>query len=113
MAFAGSRWAEEVDSLTPLDKAELCEGEDPILVERWLEGEVEAGQRLDRRKPPHPQRGLDTAILAQRQLLGEQDVDGFQCGEFAMLQATNNVIESLERTGHLQADEIVPNAIDH
>ncbi|MHC2357841.1 hypothetical protein ACVMB3_007364 [Sinorhizobium meliloti] len=30
-----------------------------------------------------------------------------------MLQATNNVIESLERTGHLQADEIVPNAIDH
>ncbi len=61
-----------MESLTLLDKAEQCEGEDPILVERWLEGEVEAGQRLDRRKPPHPQRGLDTAILAQRQLLGEQ-----------------------------------------
>ncbi len=30
-----------------------------------------------------------------------------------MFQATNNVIESLECTGQLQADEIVANAIDH
>ncbi len=34
MAFAGSRWPEEVNGLVAVNKAELCEGEDPISVER-------------------------------------------------------------------------------
>ena len=60
MRFAGAGRAEEVDDLTAIDELELGEGEDALAVERGLEGEVEAGEGLDRREAAHAQRRLDT-----------------------------------------------------
>ncbi|MBB2755614.1 UNVERIFIED_ORG: hypothetical protein GGI57_006360 [Rhizobium aethiopicum] len=51
MAFACSRWAKEMNGFMTIDEAELRQGEDTIAIERRLEGEVEAGERLDRGKP--------------------------------------------------------------
>ena len=58
-----------------VDEVECCKGGDAIAVERRLEGEVEAGQRLDRGQPGHLQRRFDAPALADRQLLGEQRFD--------------------------------------
>jgi len=52
----------EMNGLVTIDEAELRQGEYPIAIERKLEGEVEAGERLDRRKPAHSQCGLDPAV---------------------------------------------------
>ena len=47
MALAGAGRAEEVDDLGAVDELELGERQDAVAVERGLEGEVEAGERLD------------------------------------------------------------------
>ena len=47
VGLAAARLAEEVDDLVAVDEVELCQGEDAVAVERRLEREVEAGQRLD------------------------------------------------------------------
>ena len=112
MALAGAGRAEEVDDLGAVDEAELGEREDAVAVERGLEGEVEAGERLDRGQPPHAQRRLDAAVLAQGQLLGEQDVDGFERGDLALLEAAHDMVERFQRARHLQADQVVADAID-
>ena len=54
MTLAGAGRPQEVDDLVALDEVELGERQDPVAVERRLEGEVEAGQRLDGRELGHP-----------------------------------------------------------
>ena len=76
--FAGAGRAEDMDDLVAVDELELGEGQDTVAVERGLEGEVEAGQRLDGGEPGHHQRRLDAPALAHGQLLGEQGIDGVQ-----------------------------------
>ena len=82
-----------------------------ILVERGLEGEVEAGQRLDGEQTSHFQRCPDPAALAQAQLLTEQGVDRFQGGDLAALELAQRVLQHLERTGHLEPDEMAADAV--
>jgi len=47
MDLAAAGLAEEVDHLVAVDEVELSESEDAVAIERGLEGEVKAGQRLD------------------------------------------------------------------
>ena len=47
MALAGAGRAEEVHDLGAVDELQLGERQDAVAVERGLEGEVEAGERLD------------------------------------------------------------------
>ena len=74
MALAGAGRAEEVDDFATIDELQLGERHDTVFVERGLEGEVEAGERLDRGEARHHQRDLDAAVLTQRELLSEQHV---------------------------------------
>src|SRR5208283_4724112 len=64
VAFAGAGLADQVHNLVAVDEVELGESQDAIAVERRLEGEVEARQRLDRAEAGHLQRRLDAAALA-------------------------------------------------
>jgi hypothetical protein len=64
-----------VDDLVAVDELELDQSPNTLAVKRGLEGEVEAGEGLDCRQPGHSQRCLDAAVLAHRQLFGEQRVD--------------------------------------
>lgn len=112
MALACPGRAEEVDDLAAGDEAELGQREDSIAVERGLEREVEAGERLDRGQAPHAQCRLDPAVLAQGQLFREEDVHGFEGGDFALLEPAYDMIERFERPRHLQADEVVADPVD-
>ena len=53
MALAGAGRAEEVHDLGAVDELQLGERQDAVAVERGLEGEVEAGERLDGGEPRH------------------------------------------------------------
>ena len=110
--LAGAGRAEEVDDLVAVDEVELGEGQDPVAVERRLEGEVEAGQRLDGRELCHPQRRLDATVLAQGQFLGEQGIDHLERAGFATLELTHRLIKNLQRPGHLQTDQGLANAVE-
>ena len=103
MAFAGSRWAEEMDGLVTINEAELRQGEDAISVEGGLEGEVETSERLDRCKPAHSQRRLDPAVLAQGQFLGEEDIDGFKGGQFTVLETAHDMMSASSARGFLRS----------
>jgi hypothetical protein len=80
---------------------------------RFLEGEVEAGERFDGGEPCHDERGLDAAVLAQGELLGEQGVDGLKRGHFALLEAAHRRVEALDGARHLEADHGLLDAVDH
>ena len=69
MALAGARWAEEVYDLATIDELQLGERHDAVFVERGLEREVEASERLNCGEACHHQRDLDAAVLTQRELL--------------------------------------------
>src|SRR3954469_12991938 len=46
--FARARWTEQMNGFVPIDEVQLRQREDPVAIERGLEGELEAGQRLPR-----------------------------------------------------------------
>jgi hypothetical protein len=111
MALAGSRRPQEVQDLAASDEAELRQRQDPVPIQRRLEREVEAGQGLDRSQPAHAQRRLDAAVLAQGQLFAEQDVDGFERADLALIEPSHDLVQRLQRPGHLQTDEVVADAV--
>ena len=51
MALAGAGWAEQVHHLGAVDEVQLGQCQDAVAIERGLEGEVEAGERLDGGQP--------------------------------------------------------------
>ena len=95
-----------------LMNVEAGECHDPVAVERWLEREVEAGERLENGQSGHAQGGLDPAVLAQAEFLGEKIVDRFDAVDFALLDAAERGIEHLQSTRHLQADQAVADIVD-
>ena len=107
VALAGAGRAEEVDDLVALDERELGEREDAAAVERRLEGEVEALQRLDRGQPRHAQRRLDPRPLAPRELLGQQGVDCLHRADLAALELLDRVVEHLKGPRHAQAHQVL------
>ena len=46
--------------------------------------------------------------IADGEFLGEQGTDGVQCRDFAAFELADRPIEDLQRAGHPQADEAVP-----
>ena len=44
-------------------------------------------------------------VLTQRELLGEQHVDGLDSGHLTAFKATHGDVEDLDRPWHLQADQ--------
>ena len=91
--------------LGPGDEVELGEGQDPAAIERGLEGEVEALERLGRREPGGLERHGDAAAFAGGMLLGQQAIDGLERGELAALDPAHGVVEGLQGPGHAQADQ--------
>jgi hypothetical protein len=95
-----------------VDEVETGERHDPVAIERWLEREIEAGERLDRREPGHSQRRLDPAALAQRELLGEEPLDRLDGRELAALELLDQVIEGFQGGRRAQADQTAPDPLD-
>ena len=112
MALAGAGRADEMQDLGAIDEGELGERHDAVLVERRLEGEVEAGERLDGGEARHDERRLHAAVLTQGELLGEQGVDGFERGHLAAFEPAHSGVEDLDGARHFEADHGLLDAVD-
>ena len=112
MRFAGAGLADEVDHFAPVNEVEAGQRHDAVAVERGLECEVEAGERLDRGEPGHLQRRLDPAPLAHAELFAQQGVDRLDRADLAALELLDHLLQRLQRARHAQADQAVPDALD-
>ena len=88
MALSGAGRADEMQDLGAIDEAEFGERHDAVLVERRLEGEVEAGERFDGGQARHDERRFHATGLTQGERLSQQGVDGFKRGHIAAFEAT-------------------------
>ena len=79
--------------------------------EGWKEKSKPASVLIGR-QAAHAQRRLDAAVLAQGQFFGEQDVDGLERADLAALEPAHDVVERLQRARHLQADQVVADAVE-
>ena len=94
-----------------LDEAERVQALDLLALERGLEGEVEIGERLDRRQAGGAHRGDEPAIVAQRDLRAEESLDGDGALELAAVERTQDVVEGFERTGEFEIRELRAHAV--
>ena len=85
---------------------------EPVAVERGLEREVEAGQRLDGGEASHLQRRFDAAAFADGDLLGEQHLDRLDRADLAAFELLDDVVERLQGARHAQADQVTSDALD-
>jgi len=113
MALSRAGWANEMDGFGAINELQLGERHDAVLVERGLEREIEAGEVLIAES-----RAIVRAILTRRfsraaNLFAEQKVDGFKRRRIAALDAAQRQVQNLEHAGHLQADQVAFNAVDH
>jgi hypothetical protein len=92
-----------VDDLCAGDEVELGEREHSLAIQRRLEGEVEALDRLHRHEPGRRKGDGDAAVLADAELLAEQRVDGLECADLALLEALHGVVERLEGAGAMRS----------
>ena len=98
--------------LGPVDELELGQRQNAIAVERGLEGEVKARQRLDRRQPRHQQGRLDAPALAHRELFEQQVIERLDAVDLALLDAPQRRVEHLQGARHPQADQAFPDALE-
>lgn len=92
-----ARAVRAVDGLAPVDEVESRQRQDAVAVERGLEGEVEAGERLHARDARRQQRHLHPRVRAQRQLLGQQHVDGVHRTDLLLLDSAQQMVEHHRR----------------
>lgn len=81
----------------PVPELQSRERQDAVLVQRGLEGEVEVGERLDRRQFGHLDRHFSAAVFAHREFFGEQGVDGLDGADFAAFDALPGDIKDFQR----------------
>ena len=98
--------------IVSVDEVELCEGKNPVAVERGLEREIEAGHRLDAGQARHLQRRFDAAAFTNGDLFGEQHVDRLERADLAAFELLDDVVECLQRARHAEADQVTSDALD-
>ena len=106
MCLADAGRAEEHDVLLALQEAELVKRVDLLPLDRGLEAEVEVRERLDRRKTARSHGGGEAPAVAQRDLGGQEPLDGFCRGGSAAVHAGKHLVEGFQGAGHLQIGEL-------
>ena len=102
----------KMHDLGAVDELELGERQDAVPVERGLEGEVEAGERLDGDEPGHHQGILTRRFSRKVSSSAEQGVDGLERGDLAALDPAHGGVEDLEGARHLEADQVAADAVE-
>ena len=93
------------------DEAELVQALNLLAPDRRLEGKVELRQRLDRRQPRGPHRGLQPPVIAQADLGVEQAGDGLGDGHPAPIHLGEDRVHRLERPRQLQIGQHGPDVV--
>jgi hypothetical protein len=104
LAHAGR--AEEDHVLAPLDEAERMEALQLVALDRGLEAEVEVGQRLHRGQAGGAHRGLEPPLVPQGDVTPQQFGHRFPGRQLAAVAPVQDVIQGLERAGHLEIGEL-------
>ena len=111
MALSSSRRAEKVTtSLRSMNSSSASAMMRFLSSEGWNEKSKPARVLIVERR--HHQCDLDAAVLTQRQLFGEQRVDGFDSSQLAVFEAAHGDVEDLDRPWHFQADQGLFDTID-
>ena len=112
VGLSGSGRSEEVDGFASPDEVEPGQRGDSLAVERGLECEVEAFDRLDGEEFRGSQCDVYPSCFAQGAILAEEGVDGFDGCGLALLQPLQRGAERFERPGHFQSDQGGADAVD-
>ena len=106
MAFARARRPKQMDDLAALDEVQLGKRQHPGLVERWLEREVEAGERLDRAQASPSPGAVSMLVLTGGQLF-EQIAARIASSVATRLDLGGDAaVDDLDGArGHLQANQ--------
>jgi hypothetical protein len=100
-------WGSEEDHVLPaLQEPEIVERVELLTLDRRLEGEVEVGDHLHGRQPARAHRRLQPAVVTQADLSTEQGLDGLGRRELTPVDLGEDLVERLERSGHLQIGEL-------
>ena len=105
MRLAGSGRAYEMHGFGAIDELQSGERQNTVLVERGLEGEVEACEGFDRRELGHLDGHFDAAVLPDGELFGQQRVDSLDGADFTALDAAQGDVEDFQGARHFQSDE--------
>ena len=98
--------AEEDHVLLPFQEPELVERVDLLPLDRGLEAEVEVRERLDRRKTARSHGGCEAPAVAQRDLGGQEPLDGLRRSGSAAVHACEHLVEGFQGPGHLQIGQL-------
>ena len=112
MAFAGAGRTEQMHDLGMVDELQFGQCEDALPVERGLEGEVEASERLDRGEASQRERRLDAAALANSQLLDQELIEGFDAVDLALLDTAEGGVEHFQGPRHAKRHQAVLDAVE-
>ena len=79
--------------------------------DRRLNAEVEVAESLHRGQAGTAHRGLQAALIAQRDMTAEHFANRVGRGELSAVGAAENIIERLQGAGHLEIGELGAQAI--
>ena len=106
MRLADAGRAEEDDVLLPLQEPEFVERVDLLALDRGLEAEVEVRERLDRRKTARPHGRSQAPAVAQRDLGGQEPLDGLGRGGSPAVNACEHLVEGFQGSRYLQIGQL-------
>ena len=102
---------QEHDVLPPLEEAERVQALELLALHTQLEAEVEVAERLDRRQPGAPHGGLEPAGIPERDVRAQELLQRLAGGELPAVDLTQDVVEGLQRPGHLEIGELRAEAV--
>src|SRR5262249_30396242 len=97
---------EEHNILLPLDEAQGVQALELLAFDARLKGEVKVRECFHRRQSRTAHGRLQATRIAERDVCSEQALERFPCRELAGVDVAQDVIERLERTGHLEIGEL-------
>ena len=86
-------------------KPELVQALDLLAPQRRLKREIEIAELLDHGQATGAHRGLQSPVVAQLNLRGQQLLDRFRRRQRAAVDARQNRVERFQGTGHAQVGQ--------
>ena len=111
MRLASPRRAKQDDVLAAVEEPQLVQALDLLALDARLEGEVKLRQRLDGRQARGPHGGLQTTVVAQRDLGVEHLLDRVARRRRPAVALRQHAVEGFQCAGHLQVRQHRPQPV--
>ena len=84
---------------------------DLLSLDGGLEREVEVFEGFDDGKPGGPHGGLETSVVAERDLSSEEVLYGLACCGGSTVHGGQDIVQGLQSTGHLEVGQLGSDAV--